>query len=103
MEFDAVRVWRRLLLAEGGSMRTVTYHCSRCGSTVSSDLSTLKIEAGSLVNDLAEPYIDISGPYVDLCPGCTSLFRDWLRSGRQHGQHEAGAIGASAGINSIGG
>jgi hypothetical protein len=70
-------------------VRVTTIHCSRCSRIVTSDLSILKIEAGSLINDLAEPYIDISGPYVDLCPGCTSLFRDWLRSRRRNGQHEA--------------
>jgi hypothetical protein len=76
-------------------MRTVTYHCSRCGSTVSSDLSILKIECGSLVNDLVEPYIDLSGPYVDFCPGCASLFRDWLRSGRQNVSDGVGAVPAA--------
>ena len=81
-------------------MRTVTYHCSRCGSTVSSDLSILKIEAGSLVNDLVEPYIDPSGPFVDLCPTCKDAFRDWLRSGRQNGQHETVAIGATPAVES---
>jgi hypothetical protein len=71
-------------------MRTVTYHCSRCGATVSSGLSILKVEAGDLVNELTEPYIDASGPFLNLCPGCKDRFKDWLRSGRQNGLPSVG-------------
>jgi hypothetical protein len=77
-------------------MRTMTYHCSRCGSTVLANLQILKFEAGNMANELAEDYLDSSGPYLDLCPSCQDSFKSWLKSGRQTGLPTLGA--APAGV-----
>jgi hypothetical protein len=74
-------------------MRTVTIHCSRCGCTILGGHSILEVKAGDLANRIEEPYFD-------LCASCVDRFLDWLRSGRQNGQHDAVAIGATSTVES---
>jgi hypothetical protein len=65
-------------------MRITTIHCSRCGCTILGGHSVLEVKADDLANRVEEPYFD-------LCAGCVDRFLDWLRSGRQNGQHDAAA------------
>ena len=74
--------------------RTTTYHCSRCGATVLANLQILKLEAGNMANELTEPYVDASGPYLDLCPTCQDSFKSWLQSGRTGPPNGLGAAAA---------
>jgi hypothetical protein len=68
-------------------MRITTIHCSRCGCTILGGHSVLEVKADDLANRVEEPYFD-------LCAGCFDRFLDWLRSGRQNGQHDAVAAPA---------
>jgi hypothetical protein len=68
-------------------MRTTTIHCNRCRCTITGGHSILEVKAGDLANRIEEPYFD-------LCAGCIDRFLDWLRSGRQNGQHAAVAAPA---------
>jgi hypothetical protein len=74
-------------------MRTTVIHCCRCRCTIMGGHSILEVKAGDLANRVEEPYFD-------LCAECAARFLDWLRSGRQNGQHDAGAIGATPNVES---
>ena len=74
--------------------RTTQIHCNRCGATILGGHSILRVEAGDLANRLE------GEPFVDLCEDCCARFLDWLRSGRQNGENDAGAIGATPAVES---
>jgi hypothetical protein len=70
-------------------VKQTTTICDRCGNAIVEGASGLKPEYGALANQL--------NGTVDLCQDCQARLVDWLRSGRQSGQHDAVAAPAGAG------
>jgi hypothetical protein len=60
---------------------------SQCGNVVVDGASGLKPEYG--------PSADQLNGTVDLCQDCQARLIDWLKSSRQHGQMDVGAIGGT--------
>jgi hypothetical protein len=62
-------------------MKNISTTCDKCGDVIPKDASVVKVEAGPLRLKRDQP--------IDLCPGCSDRFDEWLRSRHQADQGEA--------------